>query len=104
MLQCLYNGVAIDIVRQFDPVAMLGAIDRMKPTLLTLPPTMLQMLLDHPDAARTDFSSIRLTLYAGPPITLRLIQRAIATMHRKFLQSSGSQERAGPHSILHPDK
>src|SRR3546814_10232021 len=57
MLQCLYNGVAIDIVRQFDPAAMLGTIDRMKPTLLTLTPTMLQLPPDHPDAAKTDFSS-----------------------------------------------
>jgi acyl-CoA synthetase (AMP-forming)/AMP-acid ligase II len=104
MLQCLYNGVAIDIVRQFDPVAMLGAIDRMKPTLLTLTPTMLQMLLDHPDAARTDFSSIRLTLYAGSPISLGLIKRAIATMPGKFMQFYGSTEAGGATSILRPEE
>src|SRR3546814_174105 len=95
MLQCLYNGVAIDIVRQFDPAAMLGTIDRMKPTLLTLTPTMLQMLLDHPDAAKTDFSSIRLTLYAGSPISLGLIKRAIATMPGEFMQFYGSTEEIG---------
>ena len=72
-LQCLYNGVAIDVVRQFDPAIMLDSIQRMRPTLLTLTPTMLQMLLDHPQAAATDFSSIRLTLYAGSPISLGLI-------------------------------
>src|SRR3546814_7410711 len=53
MLQCLYNGVAIDIVRQFDPAAMLGTIDRMKPTLLPLKPPLLQMLLAHPNRAKT---------------------------------------------------
>lgn len=104
MLQCLYNGVAIDIVRQFDPAAMLGTIDRMKPTLLTLTPTMLQMLLDHPDAAKTDFSSIRLTLYAGSPISLGLIKRAIATMPGEFMQFYGSTEAGGATSILRPDE
>lgn len=104
MLQCLYNGVAIDIVRQFDPSAMLAAIDRLKPSLLTLTPTMLQMMLDHPDAEKSDFSSIRLTLYAGSPISLGLIKRAIAAMPGKFMQFYGSTESGGATSILRPDE
>src|SRR3546814_12790643 len=55
MLQCLYNGVAIDIVRQFDPAAMLGTIDRMKPTLLTLTPTM----HDRSEARRVGTACVR---------------------------------------------
>ena len=102
MLQCLYNGVTIDIVRQFDPVAMLEAITDMKPTLLTLTPTMLQMLLDHPAAADTDFSSIRLTLYAGSPISLGLIRRAIALMPGQFMQFYGSTEAGGATMLLRP--
>lgn len=104
MLQCLYNGVAIDIVRQFDPAAMLATITRQRPTLLTLTPTMLQMLLDHPDAATTDFSSLRLTLYAGSPISLGLIKRAISTMPCRFMQFYGSTEAGGATSILRPDE
>lgn len=103
-LQCLYNGVGIDVVRQFDPAAMLDTIGRLKPTLLTLTPTMLQMLLDHPDAATTDFSSLRLTLYAGSPISLGLIKRAIQTMPGQFMQFYGSTEAGGATSILRPDE
>lgn len=103
-LQCLYNGVAIDIVRQFDPGAMLSAITEMRPTLLTLTPTMLQMLLDHPAAAEADFSSLRLTLYAGSPISLGLIKRAIATMPCEFMQFYGSTESGGALSILRPNE
>jgi acyl-CoA synthetase (AMP-forming)/AMP-acid ligase II len=103
-LQCLYNGVAIDIVRQFDPAGMLAAISAFKPTLLTVTPTMLQMLLDHPDADKTDFSSLRLTLYAGSPISLGLIKRAIAVMPGKFMQFYGSTESGGALSILRPDE
>lgn len=104
MVQCLYNGVAIDIVRQFDPAAMLDAITRMKPTLLTLTPTMLHMLLDHPTAATADFSSLRLTLYAGSPISLGLIKRAIAAMPGQFMQFYGSTESGGALSILRPNE
>lgn len=104
MLQCLYNGVTIDIVRQFDPAAMLHAITRMKPTLLTLTPTMLQMLLDHPAAAVTDFSSLRLTLYAGSPISLGLIKRAITVMPGQFMQFYGSTEAGGATMLLRPNE
>lgn len=103
-LQCLYNGVAIDIVRQFDPAVMLDTISRQHPTLLTLTPTMLQMLLDHPAAAETDFSSLRLTLYAGSAISLGLIKRAIAAMPCQFMQFYGSTEAGGATSILRPSE
>lgn len=103
-LQCLYNGVAIVVVRQFLPAAVLAEITAQQPTLLTLTPTMLQMLLDHPDAATTDFSSLRLTLYAGSPISLGLIKRAIAAMPCRFMQFYGSTEAGGASSILRPDE
>lgn len=103
-LQCLYNGVAIDVVRQFDPAVMLDVISRQRPTLLTLTPTMLQMLLDHPSSASSDFSSLRLTLYAGSAISLGLIKRAIAAMPCEFMQFYGSTEAGGASSILRPNE
>ncbi len=103
-LQCLYNGVSITVVRQFDPALVLQTITTQRPTLLTLTPTMLQMLLDHPQAATTDFSSLRLTLYAGSPISLGLIKRAIQAMPGKFMQFYGSTEAGGATSILRPEE
>jgi acyl-CoA synthetase (AMP-forming)/AMP-acid ligase II len=103
-LQCLYNGVSITVVKQFDPAAVLATITKQRPTLLTLTPTMLQMLLDHPNAATTDFSSLRLTLYAGSAISLGLIKRAIAAMPGKFMQFYGSTEAGGASSILRPNE
>ncbi|MEO0032245.1 MAG: hypothetical protein RIS94_2003, partial [Pseudomonadota bacterium] len=102
--QCLYNGVAVSIVRQFDPALVCEAIRRDRPTLLTLTPTMIQMLIDHPTAEGTDFSSIRLTLYAGSAISLGLIKRAIARMPGKFMQFYGATEAGGAFSILRPDE
>ena len=102
--QCLYNGVAVSIVRQFDPGVVCEAIQRDRPTLLTLTPTMIQMLLDHPAAADTDFSSLRLVLYAGSAISLGLIRRAIAQMPCQFMQFYGATEAGGAFSILRPSE
>ena len=103
-VQCLYNGLSVTLLRQFDPAEMLQAITRERPTLLTLTPTMIQMLLDHPAAETTDFSSLRLTLYAGSPISLGLIKRAIAKMPCQFMQFYGATEANGAFSILRPDE
>jgi acyl-CoA synthetase (AMP-forming)/AMP-acid ligase II len=103
-VQCFYNGVAVAVLRQFDPAAVLGAIARERATLLTLTPTMIQMLLDHPDAASANFSSLRLMLYAGSPISLGLIKRAIVHMPCKFMQFYGATEANGAFSLLRPDE
>jgi acyl-CoA synthetase (AMP-forming)/AMP-acid ligase II len=103
-LQCLYNGVSITIVRQFDPALMLASMKVLRPTLLTLTPTMLQMLLDHADATPECFASLRLTLYAGSAISLGLIKRAIAEMPCQFMQFYGSTEAGGASSILRPNE
>jgi acyl-CoA synthetase (AMP-forming)/AMP-acid ligase II len=103
-LQCLYNGVAISIQRQFDPVVFLAGIAAQRPSLLVLTPTMIQIILDHPDATKTDFGSVRLTMYAGSPISLGLIKRAIATMPCQFMQFYGQTETSGPVSLLRADE
>ena len=103
-MQCLYNGVAVSIQRMFDPAALLANIEAQRPSLLVLTPTMIQMMLDHPAAAKTDFSSVRLTMYAGSPISLGLIKRAVSMMPGKFMQFYGQTETSGPVSLLRPDE
>ncbi|RJF89417.1 long-chain-fatty-acid--CoA ligase [Oleomonas cavernae] len=103
-IQCLYNGLSLSVQRRFDPAGALAAITQDRPTLLVLTPTMIQMLLDHPDAATTDFGSLRLTMYAGSPISLGLIKRAIAAMPCQFMQFYGATESAGAISLLRPEE
>lgn len=103
-LQCLYNGVAVSIQRMFDPGALLAGVEAQRPSLLVLTPTMIQMMLDHPNAAKTDFSSVRLTMYAGSPISLGLIKRAMSMMPGRFMQFYGQTETSGAVSLLRPDE
>lgn len=103
-VQSMYNGMAVVIERQFDPGAALGCIAAQKPTITAFAPAMIQMLLDHPNAATTDFSSLRLVMYAGSPISLGLIKRAIDAMPCEFMQFYGATETSGAVTLLRPNE
>lgn len=101
-LQSMYNGMAVVIDRQFEPGAALESISTQRPTITAFAPAMIQMLLDHPQAAQADFSSLRLVMYAGSPISLGLIKRAIGAMPCRFMQFYGATETSGAVTLLRP--
>ena len=103
-LQCLYNGVSLAIQRQFTAPEFLAGIEQYHPTLLVLTPTMIQMMIDHPNASATNFASVKLLMYAGSPISLGLLKRAITIMPCQFMQFYGQTETSGPVSLLRPDE
>jgi acyl-CoA synthetase (AMP-forming)/AMP-acid ligase II len=103
-LQSLYNGGAVAILPEFQPAAVLRAIRDTRPSITMLVPATIQMLLDHPDAASTDFSCFRLVMYAGSPISLGLIKRAIAEMKCEFMQFYGATETSGAATLLRPNE
>ncbi|MGE0487087.1 MAG: long-chain-fatty-acid--CoA ligase [Gammaproteobacteria bacterium] len=103
-LQSLYNGMAVLVDRQFEPGAALQSISRLKPTISAFAPAMIQMLLDHPGADEADFSSLRMVMYAGSPISLGLIKRAIAAMPCEFMQFYGATETSGAVTLLRPNE
>ncbi|MEA3301455.1 MAG: long-chain-fatty-acid--CoA ligase [Pseudomonadota bacterium] len=71
------RGGTAYLYRQFDPEAIIGAIEREKLTVLLLAPTMVQMLLDHPAIAGADLSSVRTILYSAAPMPSPVLLRAI---------------------------
>ncbi|HEX5804889.1 MAG TPA: long-chain-fatty-acid--CoA ligase [Macromonas sp.] len=103
-IQGLYNGVTLSILPTADMAQLLATIQRDRPTICCLVPTAIQMLLDHPDAAKTDFSSLRLVMYAGSAIGMKLLKRALAEMKCQFMQFYGSTEAAGQSTLLRPEQ
>jgi acyl-CoA synthetase (AMP-forming)/AMP-acid ligase II len=103
-VQALYNGSTVSILPVLDPGRTLQIIERDRPTLCALVPTAIQMLLDHPDAAQTDFSSLRLVMYAGSPISVTLLRRALAQMKCRFMQFYGATESSGAITLLRPEQ
>jgi acyl-CoA synthetase (AMP-forming)/AMP-acid ligase II len=103
-VQGLYNGVPITILPALDVPRVLETIARDRPTICCLVPTAIQMLVDHPASATTDFSSLRLVMYAGSPITAKLLKRALTEMKCNFMQFYGATESGGALTLLRPEK
>ena len=62
------NGGCIVMLPRFDAGQVLATIAKERPTAMFAVPTMLQALLDHPRAAQTDCSSIRVCVVGGAPM------------------------------------
>ncbi|WP_114970546.1 long-chain-fatty-acid--CoA ligase [Rhodoferax ferrireducens] len=103
-VQSLYHGSTVSILHTLEPGKLLSAIAHDRPSILVLAPTVIQMVLDHPAAKSTDFSSVRLTMYAGSPINAQLLKRAMIEMKGKFMQFYGATESLGAITILRPDQ
>ncbi len=103
-VQALYNGSTLSILPALEPAKLIQYIARDRPTICALVPTAIQMILDHPDAATADFSSLRLVMYAGSPISSRLLQRALVEMKCQFMQFYGATESSGALTLLRPEQ
>jgi len=65
----------------FDPVATLQAIATERCTSLYGVPTMFIAMLDHPDFATFDLSSLRTGIMAGSPCPVEVMKRTISDMN-----------------------
>lgn len=68
------------IADTFEPAAVLAAVERERITDLGAFPTQAVMLLDHPDHARRDLTSLRTVLLGGAPSSPALIRRVQETL------------------------
>lgn len=102
-LQAIYNGVPIAVYSMPDPADLIELIARDRPTVVPLVPTVIQMLLDHPNAAQADYSSVRLVVYAGASIGGHLLKRALTEMRCDFLQFYGATETGAGVTFLLPE-
>ncbi|MCB1667475.1 MAG: AMP-binding protein [Pseudomonadales bacterium] len=103
-IQALFNGGTIAVVKAFSPKLVLEEIQSKKPTILAVAPVMIQMLIEDPAAADSDFSSIREVVYAGSSISLGVIKRALEFMPCRFMQFYGSTESGGAITLLRPEE
>lgn len=86
------RGGAADVLPGFDPAAYLAAVEERRPAALMLVPTMLAMLLDHPDFAVDRFASVDTIVYGASPMPRPLIERALALLGPRFVQFYGQTE------------
>ncbi len=89
------SGGAHAYLPGFDPAAWLAAIERTRTTFTMLAPTMLIMVLQHPDFAQRDLSSLRIQVYGSAPMAEAWIRRTLEALPRAAVtQGYGLTETA----------
>ena len=96
------SGGGAYILPAFDAKGALEMIEKEGCTEGLLVPTMIQMIIEHPDFARTNTSSIKQIVYGASPITEALLDRALAALpHVNFIQAYGQTELSPLCTQLH---
>jgi long-chain acyl-CoA synthetase len=84
------------ILPKFDPVSVMQNIEQHRATNIVLVPTMVNMLLNHPELAEHDLSSIRTCVYGGSPMPEPVLRGAMEALPTwGFHQIYGMTETTG---------
>ena len=104
MLGSLYSGNTSVVQTRFDAGEWLRLVSEHRVTAMFLVPTMLQRILDHPDFADTDLTSLVAIAYGAAAAPIALVQRAMAALpHVAFANVFGQTETLGAYTTLMPD-
>jgi len=80
------------ILPTFDAPQVLRLIQDEGVTLSNLIPTMLNMMVNHPDSGNFDYSSLRVILSGGAPIAPEVVRKIIETFRCDYIQTYGMTE------------
>lgn len=95
------TGTHSVILSRFDAKKVLESAKRYRVNTMQIVPTMLQMLLDHPDYSASSLSSLRLITYGASPMPVALMERALAVLPGvSFAQSYGMTEASPVVTVL----
>ncbi len=80
------------VMAGFDALEVLASIEFHEATHLFLPPTAFYSLLAHPQLGRFDYSSLRVFLLAGSPVSPDKLQKGVEVFGPCLCQSYGQTE------------
>ncbi|MBN8978517.1 MAG: AMP-binding protein [Rhizobiales bacterium] len=104
LLTYLAVGGKMALMRGFDPVACMEAIQRDKLSIFIGLPLMYQAILDHPRRKEFDLSTLRTCIYTMAPMPRPLLERCIAELCPNFMQPSGQTEMYPATTMSQPDR
>lgn len=87
VLTSLIAGATIELVPVFKADTMLQGFVRNPPTIVSGVPTMMTLLLSHPDIDQVDFGRVRLVLVGGSAVDSTLLRRMRAAMPRATIMN-----------------
>jgi long-chain acyl-CoA synthetase len=90
---------------RFDPGLFLKRVAEKQVTATLIVPTMINMVVHHPDVEQTDTSSLKRLIYGASPMPEAVIRRAfVALPHTGFVQAYGQSEAAPCMTFMYPDR
>ena len=100
----LASGIGVSLVaggfmvmaEHFDPGFTLGVTAREKLDILGGVPAMLGKIVEHPDFASADLSSVKFVNWGAGPIGAKLLDRLLDATSAQFSQQYGMTESNGP--------
>jgi acyl-CoA synthetase (AMP-forming)/AMP-acid ligase II len=98
-LGCVYRGVTLVILKQFDPKLSWQLIEQEKITSTLMVPAMLQFMMATYDPAAQDMSSLRWVMSGAAPVPVTLI-KAYEAMGVEIHQVYGLTETGGPACLI----
>jgi len=104
----VYSSVLLNahtiIMPEFDPGRMMELIERHRVHAVTMVPTMMHMLLEHPEFGRHDLSSLGPIMLGGSPTPSDLLERALAAFPgASFTNGYGMTETSNLIAALAPE-
>jgi fatty-acyl-CoA synthase len=108
----LLLGGSLVVVPYFEPGLVLETIERERITATMVVPTMLYMLMDHPDFASRDLSSLETVYYGAAAMSPTRLAEAIDKLGPIFFQYYGQAEapmtvcvlRKDEHDVTRPER
>ncbi|MGB3473070.1 MAG: long-chain fatty acid--CoA ligase [Erythrobacter sp.] len=89
------SGASIAMVPRFETRQVLQTIQQYKATGFPGVPTMFQAMLDHPDLAKTDLSSLRVCISGGAPMPAPVHEKFEAVTGVRVVEGYGLTESSG---------
>jgi acyl-CoA synthetase (AMP-forming)/AMP-acid ligase II len=102
-LACLIRGATIFPLAVFDAGVVLEIVERERISVLPGPPTIYHSLLDHPDCARRDISSLRVGVTGAADIPVELIRRVREELPFERILTGYGLTEAGTVTGCRPD-
>lgn len=96
ILACVTHGSTMVPVDYFKPIDVLNSIEKERCTAVHGVPSMFIFLLEHPDFAKYNLSTLRTGIMAGSPCPIELMKKAVSLMGMSEITIAYGQTEASP--------
>lgn len=103
IMSSIWGGRTIVLLGQFDPRAWLEAVHKENVTHAFVVPTMLKRIMEQPDFARYDLSSLQLIAYGAAPMPYEVVRRAVDLFDCGLMNAYGQTESTSSITYLGPE-